>query len=212
MRMNIRLWLPAVAVMALFAAPSYAGVVSFSIEASDNDAPLSNFNAQLVYSFDALTNVFTMTVVNQTVAPAGYTISEIVFNVSDDVTGLTLVGNGGFAAAQLAAIERGDGFGWFDWGLDLGLGNIGVPANSSATFTFNVTGSNLDEGDFFSGVSWGAGLTPAIAAMHFQNGPGGDSAWTIGGLEPQRIIPEPTTMVLLGLGIAGMVVARKRLS
>lgn len=208
--MKARTSLAMLAAAVLFlAAPAYADTIYFSGQASDNDVPVGVFDGEIVYSFDALANVFTMTIVNQTVAPDAYRISVAVFNTSSDVTGLTLTGNGGFTGATLGAIERGDGFGWFDWGLDLGPGNTGVAAGNSATFTFAVTGSNLDITDFFSGLSWGGGLTPAVAAMHFAAGPNGDSAWTI---PTDKIVPEPATMALLGLGIAGMVVTRKRFS
>ena len=187
--------------------------ITFSGELSDDDAPIEYFNATYEYSYDPEYCLFTLTVYNETAAPNGYTVSEVFLNVSNNVLGLTLVDDGGFSGATLSQNKKADGFGFFDYKLDLGSGNTGLPAGGVATFVFQVNGENccdLTLADFFSGLSWGGGRTPAEAAIKFTQGPCGDSVYAIPG-QPQ-VVPEPATNMLLGLGIAGLIMRRFRKS
>ncbi len=188
------------------------GTITFSGELSDNDAPIEYFNATYEYSYDPGSCLFTLTVYNETAAPHAYTVSEVFFNVSDDVLGLTLVDNGGFSGATLSQYRNADGFGTFDYKLDLGSGNTGLAAGGVATFVFEVCSESCDLtlADFFSGLSWGGGRTPAEAAIKFTQGPCGDSVYAIPG-QPQ-VVPEPATNMLLGLGIVGLIMRRFRKS
>jgi len=186
------------------------GSICFSGELSDNDAPLDYFHANYEYWYDPDFGIFGLTVNNLT--DPGYTISEVFINVSDDVAGLTLIDNAGFYYASLISNTRADGFGTFDYELDLGSGNTGLASGNSATFLFSVTslvGSDqLTLADFFSGLSWGGGRTPAEAAIKFTQGPGDDSVYAIP-CQPQ-VVPEPATNTLLGLGIVGMLMRKLR--
>lgn len=196
-----------------------AAQIDFSGELSDMDQPdLSVFQASIVYDFDPTTNVLTMQVFNNTVYPDGYTLSELFFNVSDDVTGMTILDNGGFTRASLTENGRAGGFGIFDFFFDFqskgpGGANYGLAPNSSVTLTFRVTGDHLDTSDFFYGYSTGGGKDKgdAIAAIKFTQGPGDDSVYAIQLTRTDLdVIPEPTSLVLLGTGVLGFLIRKKR--
>lgn len=197
------------------AVPAYAEVIVFSTQSSDS-TPVDVMDAEVEYSFDAGTNVLTFEVFNNTVAPNGYTLSNLFFNVSDDVTGLSILSNGGFTGATLAANQSAGPYGTYDWALDYGSGNTGITAGNSAVITFAVTGSNLDITDFFSGLDVGGGqdFEAAVAAIHFTRGPNDDSSWGTGAPEGGgsggEIIPEPGTVALMSLGLLGLAARRFR--
>ena len=207
-------WWMGLACVAAIASPASADLITFSGAMSDNDAPLSDFNARIEYEYDTVQNVLELTLWNDTVPPADYTVSQVFMNVSDPVTGLSLSGNGGFAGSRLVEYDpahpsrtQAGGFGDFDWMLDLGPGNTGLPAGPSATFTFDVSGANVSTADFFTGFSWDGGLEPAAGAIKFTQGPNDDSVYTTPGTS---VVPEPATITLLGLGAAGLLLRRKR--
>ncbi|HOJ34088.1 MAG TPA: PEP-CTERM sorting domain-containing protein [Candidatus Hydrogenedentes bacterium] len=186
------------------------GSICFSGELSDDDAPLDYFHANFEYWYDPDFGIFGLTVNNLT--DPGYTISEVFINVSNDVALLTLIYDDGFYHASLNANSHAGGFGTFDYELDLGRGNRGLSSGDSATFLFYVTSlvgtDQLTLADFFSGLSWGGGLTPAEAAIKFTQGPCDDSVYAIP-CQPQ-VVPEPATNTLLGLGIVGMLMRKLR--
>ena len=196
---------------AVFVAVSFcagADIITFSGEASDSDAPLSYFVATIDYTYNPGTGLLFLTVTNQTAAPAGYTLSELFLNVSDNVTGLNLIGNGGFTGASFLPDGHAGGFGTFDYELDLGEGNAGLAPGASATFILHAGGVNLSLEDFFTGLSYQGGLTPAIAALKFTQGPDDDSVYTIPGDSP--VLPEPGTWAILGIGTALLAAKRRR--
>ena len=182
-----------------------ADLITFSGALSDDDEPnLAVFSATYEYTFDDTLSVLTLEVANLT-SPA-YTLSDVFMNVSGDVTGLTLLGNGGFSSATLLANEPADGFGTFDYQLDLVVppsGNDGLASGSSAIFTFDVTGSNLDIADFFSG---GTDKSDAVASVKFTQGPQGDSVYALPG---KGVVPEPATWLLMAAGLARLAARRR---
>jgi len=203
-------WLMAVvmfvgAIIAFSVLPAAADTITFSGPViSDNDVPYTVFDAVIDYSYAG--GVLTLDIQNDTASPYAYTLSVLAFNVSSDVTGMSILDDGGLSNTSLTANDRGDGFGWFSYVFDLGQGNNGITAGNSEVVTFNVTGSGLDTSDFFTGLSTGGGLDPQVATIHFTRGPEDDSAW----VSPGGSVPEPASVSLLGLGLLGMVVRRIR--
>jgi hypothetical protein len=211
--------------LVLSAALAQATPIVFSSELSDMDQPdLGVFDATLDYSFDSTTNILTIEVFNQTVAPNAYTLSEFYFNVSDDVTGMSLLSAPGFAAAGLQRNQKAGPFGTFDYLFDFstnsggkgskkpgGGANAGLAANSSVILAFRVSGHDLDSSDFFFGYSEGGGKDKgdALAAAKFTQGPGDDSVYAISLDNMYDVVPEPSSMLLMGMGIAGFLARRK---
>ena len=189
----------------LLCAVAGADTIYFSGALSDDDElDLSVFTSTVDYAFDPATMMLTITVNNDTLPP--YTISELFFNVSDNVTGLTLVDNAGFSSASLSANQKADGFGTFDYLLDIVVpGNNGLAADNSVTFILQASGSGLTVSDFFShGTSR---YEDAVASIKFTQGPGGDSVYALPTTPP--IVPEPATLTLLGAAFAGILVWRR---
>lgn len=199
-------------IIACGAVAAHAETIVFSGELSDYSEPdISVFAAAVNYSFDTSTNVLTVEVINGTSSPKDYTLSELFLNVSADVTGLSIVSKGGFNNASLREDEQAGGFGTFDYKFDFGQGNSGLAAGNTAVLTFLASGSDLDVSDFFSGYQVGGGADKgrSVAAIKFTQGPGDDSVYAIT-LEGTPVVPEPATLLLLGMGIAGMAARRFR--
>jgi hypothetical protein len=184
-----------------------ADTISFSGPViSDNDAPYTVFDAVIDYSYAA--GVLTLDIHNDTASPYAYTLSILAFNVSSDVTGLTILDDGGLSNTSLGMGQHAGPFGVFDYCFDLGNGNNGITAGHTETVTFTVTGSNVDNSDFFRELSSGnAGLGNQLSTIHFTRGPGEDSAWVTPYEDP---VPEPATLSLLGLGMGGILLRRLR--
>ena len=184
--------------------PASAEVISFSGQMSDQDQPDAGvFDGQVVWGFDAGTNVLTMQIFNQTVAPNAYTLSFLWFNVSSDVTSLSIIDDGSLSGTSLNTNQSAGPFGTYDYEFDLGSpGNAGLAANSNVTVTFLVGGSNLDVLDFFSGLPSGGSpeFEGNLSVIHWTRGPGDDSVFA--GSLNQDVVPEPATLGLLGLGLA----------
>ncbi|MBI5092784.1 MAG: PEP-CTERM sorting domain-containing protein, partial [Candidatus Hydrogenedentes bacterium] len=181
----------------------------------DSDPTIDStlLDALIDYTFDPSTNRLTMVIYNNTASPNAYTLSELLFNVGTDVTGMSIFDDGVLSNTSLNTGVQQGGMGTFDFDFDGGQGNNGIGAGSSATVLFSVTGSNLDTGDFFNGLSTapGDGNGHFIASIHFTRGPNDSSDWVT---PCTNVVPEPATMSLLGIALAGIVVrhARKRKS
>lgn len=178
---------------------------------SDPSIDSTLLDAVIDYTFDPSTNHLTMVIHNNTADPNAYTLSELLFNTSSDVTGMSIFDDGILSSTSLSTGVHQGGMGTFDFDFDGGSGNNGVGAGSSATVIFSVTGSNLDTGDFFNGLSVppGDGNGHFVASIHFTRGPNGASDW-VTPCDDTPVVPEPASMSLLGIGIAGLVVRQVR--
>ncbi len=198
------------ALVAIATFSASAEVIQFSGQLSDHDQPNAGvFDAEVVWGFDAGTNVLTMQIFNQTSWPTDYTLSELYFNVSNDVTSLSILSDGPLSNTSLNPNSTAGPFGTYDYEFDMGWGNWGLTDGNDVTVSFLVTGSNLDTLDFFNGLPSGAchDFSCNIAAVKWTQGPCDDSVYA--GSLNGCVVPEPATIGLVGLGLAALGLRKK---
>ncbi len=199
----------------------------FSKESSDGTDP-GLLNATWTFGYDHSAQTFDITVQNQTVnPPAAFTISELFFNITipeiDSVQfhsytyptapvnfgpTLTDANDGG------GQPTKADGFGVFDFWLDLGKGNAGTAAGDTATFHFEILdgkGPNVGAQALFgeltdgmlwryAAIKWTQGVADDASVLEEDD----DSAYS-------TPTPEPCTLgLLLCTASAFFAVARRR--
>lgn len=142
-------------------------------------------------------------------------ISNVYFNYKDTLS-LPLVWSPSSGIFQGADGYKADGDGWYDIKIDTAAG--GDSLDGTESLTFFIAGASADN---FSDVSNDTDF-PYFAAAHLQGmtpteAPDGNSytsTWIYaeeGGGKDQGVIPEPSTVVLLGSGLLGLFYAgRKR--
>jgi len=182
---------------------------------SSNGAPVADLSATMEFLISGISEL-TINVTNATIAPTEYDISEIYFNATANVTGLSLVS---VTTAQtnswILEMPLGGGettapvFGVFDYAVKKASGNnaSNIQPNETTVFVFNISGSGgYSDTDFTTGLSTlpppPANITAMYAAARFDTG-GPQGSTEFGGY-----VPEPATMGLLGLGALGLL--RKR--
>ncbi len=205
-------------VVLLFASGATASVVTLTLSdyASDGINPPLAEDLDATLSFSVLATQLALTVVNLTPeipADPALKINEIYFNVSDNVTDLVLLTINGQSpnAAKWDGLFDTDniqvnGFGKFDVSLIDGVGQSPKPIQPGETFIFifdiSGTGPFYDD-DFIEFSAMVEGNIIAYAAARFYNDGPETSAYGA-----TDVIPEPATLLLLGLG--GLALLRKR--
>jgi hypothetical protein len=192
--------------------PAAALPVTLSTASSDT-TPAEDLDA--TFDFSVVGSTLTLVVTNDTTDPNEFNVNEIYFNVSDtsSVTGLTFTSamhsvEGNVMMDWSSGMPLGlktdimaDGFGVFDFGLTNMMGETDpstIWPTQSVTFTFTIAGTGpFAPGDFIAPSSLGY-----TAAAKFVNGPGDDSAY--------GAVPEPSTALLLALGLVGIAAGRRR--
>jgi hypothetical protein len=231
-RVSFSGWLSAAVGLAALTVVSSAQATTIILSDMSSDAtPASQLDATFDFSNADINDQITLTVTNDTLGSlAEFNINEIYFN-GPTVSQLDLVSATHSDAGDVTALWGGVGavgggqgsgmFGTFDFALTDGTG-LNTPEQigpgESIAFVFQTDGTN-NMSDF--AVQNAAGK---FASAKFVNcrgsgcvdedgvpGPGGfdDSAFGAQG-DPSFVLPEPTTALLLGLGIAGLAASSRR--
>jgi hypothetical protein len=217
--------LSALAALLLFlAAPAAtASTITLSQASSDDPDPQLPFlDATLDFVIGGANNdILLLTVANDTVAPNAYTINQIFFNGSADVTSLSLsnVSDGTSWSEAIGIDKKADGFGTFDFSWTAASNSPdGIQTGDSITFEFAITGAcavamNCDMADFVGADTFSSPPPSdrlAQAAAKFVQGPGDDSAFGAGNDPSFPPIPEPGSAALLIAGLGGLLAASRR--
>lgn len=141
-------------------------------------------------------------------------IHEFYFNLDGSFTGLTVITNDVVNTDYTLLgpnppIAGGAGAS-FEWGVNFGNG-AGPPGNgilNPASFTLDAV-ENLVLADLNEFSTPNNTMQDVLVAVHIQSTqPFGSE--TVGGGPPGFVLPEPSTALLLGLGMAGLVAGGRR--
>jgi len=191
------------AIIGFWASVSNGGAILRLSEFSSDQTPAEQLDATLEFTVTGST--LTLSVTNDTAGGNSFDISEIYFNSLPHIEGLSL--DSGPEEWVISLNEPADGFGRYDYGLLSALGNdpFEIAPGQTVDFQFEIFGTApFVDTDFTSQFSTiPPGHRPALAAAHFKNGPGDDSAFG------SVVIPEPATLMLLLAG-ASVFIRRSR--
>ncbi len=189
------------------------------------DGVLGDFTGTFDYSYtnsNSATLIISLT--NTSPAANGGYLTGFVFNNPGDK--IANVSGYLFSDTDFVLLGLGDSsvsaapYGQFDVGAATGGSfegggspSLGIAIGSNATFTFNFTGINLDtltDMSFFNEWSTGTGAGGGYESFvaRFRGFKDGGSDKVPG--DPGSPVPEPTTMLLFGAGLAGLAAVGRR--
>jgi hypothetical protein len=202
----------------LLSAAAQAGTITLSDVSSDL-TPASTLDATIDFQVIG-GDTLQLTATNGTSAPDLFNITELYFNATADVSGLTLLAathtlNGDVFVGwnPIQTNQSANGFGAFDFALIDGVGEgnpNAIQPGESIVFLLNISGLCANTftcmmSDFID--TQGQGY---IGAAKFVNGPDVPEAPGFEDSAFGAAIPEPGTATLLGLGLLGLGAARRQ--
>ena len=197
--------------------PAYAAPITFnySSEFSGGTAPAGT-SPWITATFESIS----ATQVKLTFSGANLVGSEKVgewdfnFNPTKTLANLAIAYVSGTAANSVSKgvnAYKADGDGYYDIEFSFPTSGDTFGAGDLAVYTLTLAAGLVPEDfKFLSDPSGGAG--PFYSAAHVQSiGTAGGSGWVSGDPSTGVLVPEPVTMILLGLGLLGVGIAvRKR--
>ncbi len=205
-------------VLAIFPKSSYA--IFISADMADSTDGLGDFTGNLIYSYASPTNATLSLSLNNTSDPTnGGFITAFVFNNPSDYITQVLLSSSPSNFQLLGLTDNGidaSPFGAFDFGAGIsdnflggGNPNDGIGVGESGAFVFTLSGDNLNMLDEISFLERelsfeGNPSEPFIVRFRGFNNGGSDK------VPDCYVIPEPTTLSLLGLGLLAFVRRKRR--
>ena len=185
----------------LFLSTTAQGATLTLSDVSSDETDPALLDATLEFTVVDATTV-TLTVTNLTADPTAYTIDQIAFNTTDNITSITLTEIDGVTSTDwlLASNTVMDGFGVYDWSVTQDTGSItnNLQPGDSITFTFTVDGTDILDTNFTTELSAiPPGDIQAYASVKFVQGPGDDSAYG-------AVVPIPAAAWLFGSALLGI--------
>jgi hypothetical protein len=202
---------------------SYAVLISADLANTTNPSALGNFTGSFDYSSSSnIAAQITVALTNTSPAANGGFLTAFAFNNPfNSISTATLSGDttsGDFNLLGGASFNNSvdaNPWGSFDIGaasttswLSGGSPNTGIGVGETETFIFDLIGLGLDQlttQDFIDTLSTGGEYWFGARFRGFDDGGSDKLPGTT------TIIPEPSTLLLLGTGLAGFILSRRKL-